>query len=332
MRLIQRRSAHRPSGEPRTILKDEVLKLGSRIVGEGASYLGYGVMEAYDNEKKGLKKGQLSQSCLEAPFEFTIELRTRALGDLERELLLDALRAIGLLGGLGAKSRKGYGSLVLQAMSVEGKPCWSRPASAEALSGAIAKLLPAASTLPSLPPYTALSSRTRVVLLSGRGQQQPLELLNTIGREMMRYRSWGYRGSVLGEPTEGNFRDDHDLMKANPNQRQTHPRRIVFGLPHNYGKRQHEQVGPSDTKDGNRRASPLLVHIHECGESPIAVLSFLPATFLSQGNAATINVGGARVKIAPDPALWQPIERFLARLLDAKARKEPFDRALEVWP
>ena len=328
MRQLPYRTGDKPAAVPRTIQEGDVLMLDRHVVGEGARYLGYGVMEAYDNNKKGIRKGQLSRACLEAPFELALELRTRQLDELEQELLLGALRALGLLGGMGAKSRKGYGSLVLHSMWAGDKECWSRPMSAEALREAIAKLLPATSTPAALPLYTAMSSRTRIVLLSGRGQQQPLDLLDSVGRETMRYRSWGYRGQVLGARTEANFQDDHDLMKTDPDERHTHPRRIVFGLPHNYGKRQHEQVGPADAEDGNRRASPLLVHIHECGDSPVAVLSFLPAIFLSQGDAATINVGGAHVRITPDPALWQPVERFLERLLDSKS----FGRALEVRP
>jgi CRISPR-associated protein Cmr1 len=236
---------------------------------------------------------------------------------------------VGLLGGFGAKSRKGYGSLVLHSLSAGDEPPWAPPRSAEVLKEAIAKLLPARATPGTLPPYTALSPRTRVVLLSARGEKKPLELLDHVGREMMRYRSWGHNGKVLNFDREGNFKDDHDLMKMRRHQRHRHPRRIVFGLPHNYGKPDEDQVGPAD---GDRRASPLLVHIHQCGETPVAVLSFLPARFLSKGDAAKINVGGASVTIAPDPTLWKPIDDFLERCLDPERRKEPFREALEVHP
>ena len=69
-----------------------------------------------------------------------------------------------------------------------------------------------------------------------------MELLDHVGRELMRYRSWGHRGRVLGAESEKEFQDDHDLMKSR--HRSKHPRRIAFGLPHNYGKRPEEQVGP----------------------------------------------------------------------------------------
>ncbi|TMQ04997.1 MAG: hypothetical protein E6J90_50200, partial [Deltaproteobacteria bacterium] len=145
----------------------------------------------------------------------------------------------------------------------------------------------------------------------------------------MRYRSWGHNGKVLGFDREEKFKDDHDLMKLPPEQRRAHPRRIVFGLPHNYSKKPGDQVGPGE--DGDRRASPLLIHLHHCGTTPVAVLSFLPARFLSKGDEATIQVGsakagGRRIPIARDPALWKPIDDFLARVLDPR-RKDVFGAA-----
>jgi CRISPR-associated protein Cmr1 len=296
-----------------------------KLVGDGARYFGYGVMGAF-----GANAGKLSRACLPVPFEFTLELRTRGLAPLERDLFLDSLRAVGLLGGMGAKSRKGYGSLVLRSLAAGDKPLLTPTESIEELRGAIAALLPDSSAPDMPPPYTALSPRTRVVLLSASSQKKPLELLDLIGREMMRYRSWGHDGKVLGFDREGNFKDDHDLMKKRALQRREHPRRIVFGLPHNYGRNAEDKVSPADDADGDRRASPLLVHVHQCGETPVGVLSFLPAQFLSNGEAAKINVGGAHVKLAPDLTLWEPINDFLGRCLDPKRRKEPFGEAIEV--
>lgn len=300
-----------------------------KTVGDGARYLGYGVIGAF-----GKDAGKLSRACLAAPFEIALELRIRDLDPANRTLLLDALQVMGLLAGLGAKSRKGYGSLVLRSLSVGGTPAWTPPGSAQALMELIRRLFPGGSTPSALPPYTALSSRTRVVLLSASIRKRPLELLDLVGREMMRYRSWGFNNKVLGDDREENFKDDHDLMKERLFRRRKHPRRIVFGLPHNYGKEDEDKVEPFDDEDGDRRASPLLIHIHECGETPVAVLSFLPARFLSKGDAATINVGGKPVTIAPERELWQPIEDLLWRFLssDPAVRKEPFGRTLEVRP
>ena len=111
-----------------------------------------------------------------------------------------------------------------------------------------------------------------------------------------------------------------------------HPRRVAFGLPHNYGKGKRDRVEPSGAID--RRASPLFIHIHECGGTPVAVLSFLPAQFLpTKGSGgAFISVGGIDVAQAPEDTLYGPVEEFLGRLLDPRKRKESFTAAVEVRP
>jgi CRISPR-associated protein Cmr1 len=99
MRLLMQTS-------PPTIKKDEVLKLDGNVVGEGARYLGYGVMEAFARNAKdnrpAVEAGQLTRACLRAPFDIKIELRVRDLDEPTRASLLGALEAVGLLGGIGA--------------------------------------------------------------------------------------------------------------------------------------------------------------------------------------------------------------------------------------
>ena len=319
-----------PSNPPPMIKEDDVLTLNGQVVGEGARYLGYGVMGAF-----GQNAGKLTRGCLKAPFDLKIELRAMDLDELARAWLLDALQAMGLLGGVGAKSRKGYGSLVLRSIAMNGASCWSPLASVGDLESALQRLLPTSNKKNwgsnELPPYTALSPRTRIVLVCAEGQSQPLALLDRVGREMMRFRSWGHNGKVLGTDSEKNFKDDHYLMKEPSSQRTAHPRRIAFGLPHNYGTNNDQQVGPADGHL-DRRASPLLIHMHECGTTPVAVLSILPAQFLPGGDNAKVNVGGKQVKIASDQELWKPLDDLLDRFLDSTKRKEPLGQALEVRP
>lgn len=330
-----------PGNPPQGLETKALLTSGGSVVGPGARYLGYGVLEAFDrrptNGKPGARGGELTRPCLAAPFELKLELRCRELEPSRRDLLLDALRALGLLGGMGAKSRKGYGSLVLTGLGATGRD-WNEPSSPEALCQQIGDLQ--APEMPELPPYTAFSFRTRHVVLPAAGRESPLGLLDRVGREMVRFRSFGKDGMILGRlrEVEGNFRDDHDLMKLPPHYRRTHPRRVAFGLPHNYGSPRQDQVGPAN---GDRRASPLLIHIHECAGKPVAVVSFFPAAFLPApgrrpggSEPALVNVGGTTVPLRPDREFWKPIHDFLDRLLDRPGtqRREPFGRALEVKP
>ena len=307
-----------------------VSRKGGGVVGDGARYLGYGVMGAF-----GAKAGRLTRACLRAPFDLTVQMRVRGLNEPELTSLRGALVALGTLGGLGAKSRKGYGSVVLESLCMDGEALWSKPRSVDELKNAVAALRSDhAAGSGSLPEFTALSSGARHVLLSS-AKSEALELLDLVGRELVRFRSWGHRGKVLGGiESEKNFRPDHELMKLASHERRIHPERIAFGLPHNYGKPKHQQVEPADGLD--RRASPLFIHIHECGDRPVAVVSFLPARFLPSRpptNRATISVGGQPVSQAPEEELYRPIHGFLDRLLDRnrqRPRQEPFTDAVEV--
>ena len=149
-----------------------------RVVGEGARYLGYGVMEAFASRKKNTKEGQLTRACLRAPFDFVVRMRGRDLTEADVASLRNALIALGTLGGLGARSRKGYGSTVLQSIRVDGVDRWDAPQSVGALRAVIAGL-PCGDDKGALPEFTALSSRTRHVLVSSR-KKEPLDLLEEI--------------------------------------------------------------------------------------------------------------------------------------------------------
>lgn len=326
MRLVGAANAQRTE-------KDQVLKNSTgSTVGPGARYLGYGVMEAFASNKKGTSAGQLTRGCLMPPLDVTIELRARGLTDAQRGSLLDALTALGLLGGLGGKSRKGYGSLMLARLAVDEQPR-EVPSSIGALEQAIKGLHSGAEIVRGLPAYTALNSQGRHVLVPATGGVDALGLLDRIGREIVRYRSWGHDGKILdGIDSEHNFEKDHDLMKRTEGRHKprAHPTRIVFGLPHNYGKGPLQQVGPS-SKEYERRASPLLIHIHLCGKTPVAVLSFLPAEFLPAG--VGVSVGGTNVPLDREPSLWAPVHALLDRFLGkpgATTRRESFGSAVEV--
>ena len=324
-----------PGAEPGSVAAGEVLTVsrsgGGPVVGEGARYLGYGVMRGF-----GKQGGQLPRACLRSPFEFTVRMRVREGARNESDhrsqlaSLVDALICLGTHGGMGAKSRKGYGSLVLRSLIVDGEQRWRSPKTIFDLRDSLTDLRRNHGA-PDQPEYTALSAHTRQVLVPS-DKMETMDLLDLVGRELMRYRSWGHHGKVFGKDSEKNFQPDHDLMDRRAGKRRDkHPRRIAFGLPHNYGKGPAKQVGPHD-KELDRRASPLFIHIHECGDTPIAVLSFLPARFLPAGRS-DISVGGSTVRQTPESELFQPIHEFLDRLLDPGKRKErSFGEVVEVTP
>ena len=304
--------------------KGEILKeSGSgQTVGDGVRYLGYGLMEAFASRHRGTQAGELTRPCLRAPLDFRVRMALRTPADVDS--LQNALVALGTLGGMGARSRKGFGSLAVRSLHVDGASAWDPPSSPDELGRRIKALYGNGATgrAPStLPPITAISDHSRHLVATGAGADA-IVLLNRLGREQVRYRSWGQGGKVLRNiKSEQNFKDDHDLMKRQPWQRDTHPERIAFGLPHNYVGR-NGQVGPA-APGLDRRASPLFIHIHECGREAVAVISFLPAEFLPTGKRR-ISVGREKtVPLVADRKLYRPIHNFLDRLLDPNKCKEP---------
>lgn len=314
----------------------QLLTEREKVVGEGCRYLGYGLMETFGSKVRKTVEGQLIKSCIIAPYQFTVSCLCRDIDEQSLELVCDALKAIGIFGGIGARSRRGYGSLVLSQLRIEKQPVWQAPSSADGLKESISSLLREYAS-PGLPEYTALSQSSRCIVLQV-GAATPLETLNTIGREMIRYRSHGRDGRVLGrDEAESNFSKDHDLMQTK-GVKSTYPKRIAFGLPQNYffsSTKTKSRVTPAE-RSLDRRASPLFIHVHSfdsASTQSAVVMTFLPARFLPVGgvsNRAAVSVDGSIVELPTEGELYEPIHRFLNRLVDPRQRKEPFSAAEEI--
>ena len=239
--------------------------------GPGAKYLGYGVMEQRPRERH----------CLEAPFNFKVRMRARDLDATQQSSLQDALTALGVFGGMGAKSRKGYGSLALQSLIVDGEKKWNAPRSTGALQSAIESLR-VRNGSDTLPDYTAVSKETRCLLMTPRGRQR-----TSYGRRQSTQNSQQTPMALLNQIGD-------ELKEAVTDVKGI--QRIAFGLP-----RASRDASISGV---DRRASPLFIHVRECGETPVAVLSFLPARFLDG------DISG----IPEEDKLYQPLHKFFNRL------------------
>lgn len=282
----------------------------------GLAYLGYGAVDRGETVRPYLRQG----GC------FTVRLTLKkGLPEQEVGFLIQTLVALGLFGGAGARSRKGFGSLSLASLRVDGSEKWSTPAGIKELQENIKDFLaslgleetPVVET-PPLPPYTAFSAGTKIHVVGGG--RDPLALLDDIGKELLRYRSYGRQKGdkhVLpwGELAEQNFAGDHDLildfLNGSPISRP--PQRVVFGLPHNYFFQSTRKKATVEAVNCKRRTSPLLIHIHALGNGEhAAVLTLLPAAFLPEGKDITAN-GGGRTVTVPCRVDFGVIETFLNR-------------------
>lgn len=260
---------------------------GAEALGrDGTRYLGLG-LRAMDGSKV--------RDCLPAPFDFTARLLCRDLDEARVRSVEDAVRALGMLGGMGARSRRGYGSLSLTRLRVDGedRPVPSTPRD---LDAALRRLYEAAA--PDLPEYTALSGQSRHLVLEC-GEVDAAEVLNLLGIEYAEYRRRA-RGTRWSGELKGDYRI---ALEGKPSD--AYPKRIAFGLPLNFDKGKLVRPAGHD-----RRASPLLFHIHWCESRAVAVVSFLPARFLPGDTPVVILANGHRRHIDTD-SVYQPVLDFL---------------------
>ncbi len=224
-----------------------------------------------------------------------------------RQLLLDALALIGLLGGLGARSRRGFGSLsVLGLRDGEHEIISGLPADVTGYRAQVARTL-GTEKWQGTPPFTAWSSLAAVdICASGPDVRM---LMNEIGWAMQLYRSWGQKdkkegghrhelsikGQILATEKGGaaknnyRFKSDHNEFYAKDFPSSKNDVRAIFGLPHNYGS---TNVGWANNAAGTgelgRRASPLLLHFHTLADGRhVAVASVFPAP-LAPANARLV--------------------------------------------
>ncbi len=294
----------------------------------GMHYLGHGVTDF---------RGNTTRPFLKQGGSFTIRLRTKKSAPENTVFFIPlVLQAIGLFGGAGARSRKGFGSLSLEQLNCDSEIIWKPPATSKELRENLNTFLQKiglSTTGNSLPEYTAFSSHSRVWIV--KTGSEPTRMLNELGLEMLHYRSYGREEAgkhILpgGSSAEQNFADDHDLVLnfCNGKAITKHPRRIVFGLPHNYyfkSTKKSVDVTPA-RKEYNRRASPLFIHIHRLKEnSYAAVLTLLPAQFLPSDEKIKLSSGRHLSTTVDCNVDYSVITNFLERPAFSQSK-------VVVWP
>jgi len=272
-------------------------KKQQEVVGVGARYLGYGIMNTFftkANHERGKLKveaGELDRSCIKASkiFELEIIFKQSKLNLIETEIL-PALKLFGLLGGLGSRVRRGWGSVALSELKSENIDSFEKWEAAstdknkdytalrkdyiERLKEVIGKKLPIQSG--SNWPVSAFASASRIYLGSN-SKDNALDTLNELGVGFMKYRA------SRGNDVDASFKKDHDwfreekdFSKNNGGRGDYIPERAAFGLPHNYSK----NFGVTAVGESDRRASPLMFHVQKIGKQYYAVGIYMPTQFL----------------------------------------------------
>lgn len=255
------------------------------LQGIGNKYLLGQGLNIYNKEKK---HNEYTRTALDVNIDFDVEIIFHSQEDKQKlseykEQIAKSLLLLGMLGGLGSRSRRGLGSIAIH--KLEGIEKYTAPENEIVFKKQISNLLPNLINM-SYPPFTAFSKFTRVDLSCKNNDMWAL--LNDVGKKMNEYRSF--------RTNSPQFKPDHDEMIKVANLGNTisgHPERIVFGLPHNYffssssnGAEinivHKDSKGVWTSEERNRRASPLFIHIHQFpnGSEFLAIQSLIPSKFL----------------------------------------------------
>lgn len=154
--------------------------------GEGLVFLGNGIWNLGHPDGQGVRALTLSRSLLVGPAQLVVTCLTREAPD---PLLIDALKLLGLIGGLGVRMRRGFGSLSLQQLlhrAPDGskRELFEKPTQLSTYGALLRRLMFRGHR--GLPPIPALSHQTRVVMLAH--ESSPLALLERLGSRLERFR------------------------------------------------------------------------------------------------------------------------------------------------
>ncbi len=263
---------------------------------------------------------------------FRVELLLKpGLTAAQEGQLLKALVALGLFGGIGARSRRGVGSLCIHALTAESVklPDHAVPSDARQLAETC-KWLGLPATCPQ-PPYSAFSQDARVW---AQKLSSPIKTgIEKFGYAFQQYRSYH---TETGNP---NFPEDHhEMLKAvrgTPPAKA--PKRAIFGMPHNYFfKSEYDKLCRQFRRNGmrekearrkaasyakaslnfpngdDRRASPFFIHGHifPIRNETAIIQTLLPAPFPSNVVKVRTKRLGKSDDVPFDSSGWIHITNF----------------------
>lgn len=229
-----------------------------------------------------------------------------------KEAVLRSFRLLSLFGGLGSRSRHGFGSVILADKI---------PNNVQELISQIKNELTPCS-FPRETNYTAFSQSSRVVIPFVKTSWK--SALQSIEEAMRKYRS----NEV--------FKSDSVLIKKylNSGTIDHSPQRVTFGLPHNYFFKDTNQSVTIEPlhEQYSRRASPLFIHVHQLANERFAVIvSFFPAPLLPKGVSLQVKEvinDSKKARISqkpctiPTPEGLAPVNGFMDYLLDFEGARE----------
>lgn len=290
------------------------------------AYLGYGPITRDKQKRKAI-----TTRCFIESGEFTVVLQFKPLSpasphELYRarendiSMVKKAFWAMSMFGGLGARSRKGFGSIVpiavngmdnLPSMMVENQ---------NELEKSIREFLLSCQKEPSNAKYTRFSNNSRCVILGVQDASNEFttgeKALKWLGESIFSIRS------AQGSKRKLWATQDRDLVKpyvksGTPPTKAPH--RSIFGLPHNYffpDLKRGAELNIVDNDKKGRRASPLFFSVYQFDESKkcCIIALYLPAQFLPDNTKLTFSKEGEEKVDVDPPNDFSPITDLMDEL------------------
>jgi CRISPR-associated protein Cmr1 len=226
----------------------------SNVIGHGSRYLGYGVVHGFTKKKQGETAyklntvehcaGELIRPCFASGGTFTVRiiLRPNSSATALIPSLIKSLKIMGLLGGLGSRKRRGYGSIAMTKMTVEGLEegkSFDAPTDCASYTGLLKNLIGTTAQVGTNFPLSAFAKNTELRIWN-TSETSAMAALEAIGAE---------------------FKDE--------------------------GKPIRKEIQTA-TLNNERRASPLLFHVHKFEERDYhAVATYFSTLFLFNSTAQT---------------------------------------------
>ncbi|WP_372500651.1 hypothetical protein P7L66_02440 (plasmid) [Tistrella mobilis] len=214
----------------------------------GAQYAGYGLIATGDAPTT-MRPGIHARSTFDV-----IILPRPTLSPSQKAQLLQAVKLFGLLGGIGGRVRRGFGSVTLRKLIVDGRPT-DGPADIDDYIAAVQELMPIANTSGE-PDWTAFfgtpSGMGTLCGITSDVLASPLSVIDAFGRRLKSYR----KGLGAGAPEK-----------------------VALGLPQHHKGSSELSTLEAGNKQG-RRASPVMLHVHRLSDGYVGVVTVFPGRFL----------------------------------------------------
>ncbi|MBV1868045.1 MAG: type III-B CRISPR module RAMP protein Cmr1 [Marinosulfonomonas sp.] len=250
---------------------------GAGAVGVGAQYLGYGLFDRF--------RGNLGRSCFRSglPFKLVFILRN-GLDSEDVDGIVRTLKLFGMIGGLGSRTRRGWGSIALKNFVQEGRAGelnWTAPATLPEYKSLLQGLLEYAPQIEGSEFRLSAFAKESRVWISEKSNPSAVHALDNLGRAFLNYRARGPNGSgrVGDQPVQMQFKEDHDWFCEGSNDVSV-PYRAAFGLPQNYFSKNTGKGSVTPDGKPDRRGSPMFFHIARIGDGFFPVVTLLPTKFL----------------------------------------------------